>query len=421
MSTDKNLYASLELLICGFLNQYQKQFKLSMPIANDIKDLICKFYQLVTVVIKNGSSSINAGFAGDHNDDKPFRSFPSIVGRPRHQGIMVGNAVKDTYIGTDALNKRGILSLKYPIEHGIITSWNDMENIWESSFKNELIISSKECNVLLTEKPHNPKINREKMTQIMFEKFGVNGLYIAIDAMLSLYATGRLTGIVMNCGDGISHTVPVYEGYVLQDAVYRMDTGGRDITMYLMRLLNDERGYSFTTSAEREIVKDIKEKLCYVAYDYEAEGKWKLRETSCDIFKNYELPDGQVITIGEERFRCMEILFKPWLRGFSACGIHKLLYDSVMKCEKDLRRDMYTNIVLSGGCCHAPGMDVRITTEMTSLAPASIRVKVSAPYGKNLSWIGGSMFASQEMFGDLMITVQEYNAIGPSIVHRKCF
>lgn len=365
------------------------------------------------VVIDNGSGIIKAGFAGDQI---PKINFSSYIGRPKHVRVMAGALEGDIFMGPKAEEHRGLLSIRYPMEHGIVTDWNDMERLWHYIYsKDQLQTIPEEHPVLLTEAPLNPRRNREKAAEIFFETFNVPALFISMQAVLSLYATGRTTGVVLDSGDGVTHAVPIYEGFAMPHSIIRTDIAGRDVTRYLRLLLRKE-GYNFHTSAELEIVRTIKERACYLSINPHREETVETEKAS------YLLPDGTSFDIGPARFRAPELLFKPELIGEEYEGIHEVLTYAVMKSDMDLRKILYGNIVLSGGSTLFKGFGDRFLGEIKKLAPKEIKIKISAPQERLYStWQGGSILASLDTFRKMWISKREYDEGGVRAVHRKTF
>lgn len=370
------------------------------------------------VVIDNGSGTIKAGFAGD---ERPKCLFNTFVGRPKHTKVMVGAVEGDQFIGNRADELKGLLKLQHPMEHGIVNNWSDMEHIWTHLYS-ELKIQTEEHPVLLTEAPINPRKNREKAAEIFFETFNVPALFISMQAVLSLYASGRTTGIVLDSGDGVTHTVPVYEGFALPNSIMRIDLAGRDITEHLQTLLR-RSGYAFTTTAEKEVVRTIKETACYVAFDPAKEEELlEPDKSSKPVQLSYKLPDGNTIELGPERFRAPEPLFRPDILGEEFLGIHECVVTSIKKADLDLRKTLYSNIVLSGGSTLFPGFGDRLLHEVKRLAPKEVKIKISAPPERKYStWIGGSILASLDTFRKMWISHDEYDEDGANVVHRKTF
>lgn len=363
------------------------------------------------LVIDNGTGIMKAGFAGE---ESVKCAFPSYVGRPKHKKVMAGAAEGECFIGSRAEDLRGILTLRYPMSHGIVEDWNDMELIWRYIFA-EMRVNSEEHPVLLTEAALNPRKSREKAAEIFFETFGCPALFISAQAILSLYASGRTTGVVLDSGDGVTHAVPVYEGFALPHAVMRADIAGRDVTEHLMLQLR-RTGNVFHTSAEREVVRTIKEQECYVALEPQKEEQ----EHDAGELCPFRLPDGTEISLGAERFRSPEILFKPAIVGMEYPGIHELLAKSIQRADLDLRMTLFSQIVLSGGSTMFRGFGERLLSEIRRLAPRDIRIRISAPPERKFStWMGGSMLANLGTFKKMWMSKEEYEEEGPALLHRN--
>jgi len=370
------------------------------------------------VVLDNGSGMVKAGFAGE---DAPQCVFPAIVGRPRPGTVTIqGGGSKTEYIGDEAIKLMGVLNLNYPIAAGIVESWEDMEKVWHHAFYNELRIAPNEAKgVLLTEAPRNPKQNREKMVQLMFETFEVKNIYVAIQAVMSLYSAGRTTGLVVDAGDGVSHTVPVFEGFSLPHAVEKMEIAGRVLTQYMQRLLIGV-GESFTSAAEIQIVRDIKEKHAYVAQNYAEEKEAALKSAEHDI--QYTLPDKRVMLLpATVRMGCPELLFDPTLDGMNCMSLPDLAWSSVQKADIDVRKELCKNIIMSGGSTMYEGIADRLKQELVNRAPAGAEIRIVASADRKYAvWKGGSTLASLSTFHSSWVTAEDYQEHGAAVIHRRC-
>ena len=333
------------------------------------------------IVIDNGSSSIKCGFSGE---EAPKSIFTNVISP-----------------STDKVGDESLEDNVSPIEHGIITNFDLMEKIWDHTFSRELKVPQEERNILTSDSALSPKINREKMTQIMFEKFNVQGLFICIRPILSMYCVGKTSALVLESGDDVTQTVPINEGYYFPYSITKSNLGGKMVTNFLMEKLKKNNDENLLSEIKKNS-KIIKEKLCRVSLNYEDELK---DENSNEI--KYKL-----------------LLFEPNLIGLEIPGIHMQMYNSIMKCENDLRKELYSNIILAGGNTLLNDFHERIHQEAECLAPSNIlpKLKVIAQNErKYTAWIGGALIAGLQIFQNNWVSHSDYQESGPQIIHRKCF
>jgi len=379
------------------------------------------------VVCDNGTGFVKCGYAGSNF---PAHIFPSLVGRPvlRSKTKIGDIEIKDLMVGEDASKLRSMLEVNYPMDNGIVRNWDDMEHVWDHTFNEKLKLDTKHAKVLLTEPPLNPKRNREMMIQKMFEKYEFDGVYIAVQAVLTLYAQGLLTGVVIDSGDGVTHIVPVYEGFALPHLTRRLNIAGRDITKYLIKLLL-LRGYAFNASADFETVRIMKEKLCYVGYDVQIEQQ--LANETTVLVENYELPDGRVIKVGGERFGAPEALFQPHLIDVEGMGVGEMLFDCIQKADIDTRAEFYKHIVLSGGTTMYPGLPSRLERELKQLylervlkgdekALNKFKIRIEdPPRRKHMVFLGGAVLADIiKNKEEVWISKKEYDEMGVKCLEK---
>lgn len=368
------------------------------------------------IVLDNGSGSIKAGFSGN---ERPRVHFRSMVGRNKYVRVMPGGVFSgsEVFMGAKCEEHRGSLILNYPIEHGMIKNWHDMETIWGYMYSSEqLRINPAEHPVLITEPPLNPLSSKMKTSEIFFESFNAPALYFGVQSILSLYASGRTTGVVLDCGDGVTQCVPVYEGFALPHAISRIDLAGSDITSYLQLLLRKSSGKNFVSTSELEILREIKESKCYIA----TESTFKKNEGPPRC--SYLLPDGAVLDMSSELSQSPEVLFRPYLIGSESPSVQDALVNSIMRADMDLRKTLFSQIVLSGGSTLLPGFGDRLLFELRRhiSTPKETKIRMAAPPDRLFTtWIGGSILSSLSTFKNMWISRRDFLEQGDRIIRAR--
>ena len=358
----------------------------------------------LTVVLDIGQFSTKAGYAGE---DMPTQIFFTIVGKPKYRQIdyeYADNKQDEYYVG-DEIQSIGLYKIFYPINKGIIQDWLSFEKIIDYIFYN-LRVDPSLVNVLFAVHPLFPYGDIKRLFELFLENYQCNAFYPVLDSMLTLYAGGFQTGLVVEIGDSITRIVPIYEGYKIDHAVRILEIGGRTLTKYMEKILG-ERGFSADSSIRKELVRALKEKACFVSLDYKEDLK-----RAEQYEKEYSLPDGSTISLSKERFAVPELFFNPTLELEENSLIEGIM-DVIDMCDVDIRADLLNNIFLSGGSSMFPNFKSRMYQELEfELARRKKKnqvIKIIAPRERVFSvWVGGSILASIPEFQSNWVTRAKY-------------
>ena len=370
------------------------------------------------VVLDIGSYEVRAGFAGD---DAPRAVFPTVIGEPRKAGTrggMLGVHNRSNFVGDEAITKRGVLNLRYPVKNGIIENFDDWSQLVHHTLYNELRVSPEEKAVVFPVSCWSPDVQEQKIAQILFEEFGVLGVAGVNSQALTTYASGRGCALAVEIGHGLTQIGAIYEGRYITESAYRGTVAGAAINDYLARMTLEqisERGLD-VAGLQLEI-DQLKRSTCYTPLIYDTE-MVEFAESSAKCIE-HGFSDGSTIRLGSERIRAPELLFKPGLMAIEELPLSHLIFRAIMKSPMDVRKDLFGNIVLSGGCSLIPGLSERLQAELFALVTPTTRVKVIAPPERRYSnWIGGSIYGSLSSAQATFFSKEEYDEVGPSGIHQ---
>lgn len=368
------------------------------------------------VVIDLGTALTKAGFAGTPT---PTSIIPTAVARPTLPRALppTGPSPPLPLVGAAMLPLSGVVRVTHPLRRGVVDAPADLTALLSHVLESELRVSAGAHPVLVTENAGAPRRNREWLAEVFFETFQVPSLYVSVPSVLALYASGRTTGVVLDVGHGVTTAVPVAHGHVSKHAMVRVDLGGQDVADRLTSMLREGGSSLLTSSSERDAVRRIKERVCGVARSVkEEEGRWRKGEEKPTAF---ELPDGNVVEVGAERFRAPEILFQPTLDGLEYPGAAEAVHEAVQGMDGAVQKQLYGAVVLAGGTSKLRGFGQRLADELRPLPPPATKIRVHAPPDRLVSaFTGGTMLASLSTFRSMAFTASDYFEQGESIVHR---
>jgi len=363
-----------------------------------------------TAVLDSGAGTIKIGIAGE---EVPSVVVPNIIGAPKDSKL-----ISSACIGDDALLNRSLLNFSYPILSQTYVNWDELENVWKHAFTMRSIDPHLHP-LLVTAQSLVGKSQKEKLIEILFEKFEVPATYLSNAAMCALYSLGKTTGVVVDCGELLTTVTPVYEGFVLLKGVSRTTFGGRDLVDYLIKILAEKPSNITIPLNQRESAREIKERFGRMSFDYKADLNAPTGE------KEYTFPDGkQTIKIGNQQFRCSEPIFQPSLLGDEHKAdhpLHQLIYSGIMKCAINTRKELYENVFGIGGTSMFPMFEERLTKELKSVVPPTINLKVKSPPERKYSvWSGSSILGTLGALQKMWIQKEHYDETGADVVHKKC-
>lgn len=360
----------------------------------------------VHIVIDNGSDSCKAGFNGEN---APRVAVPSVVGKMKDKTLNLIADPDKNYIGREALYNASCLDLSSPFRNGLIHDFDKMEKIWANIFYDSLKVKPEAHNVFLTESLHSHNKEREKVAEIMFEKFSVFNIHIEPQSLMSLYSTTKTSGLIIDSGEANTHVVPIFDGYIIPQGIKTFPIAGKVLTESLLQNIKDQLRQK-NVANESMVCKKIKEKYLELIADGNPEKK------------QIELPDGSTIDIKDEIHNVPEAIFRPDLVGYDIPGLHHMVIESVRSTDVFLRKELLGNMVISGGNTLIKKFPERLKSELSAITKQEEinSFKITAQDERMYaSWIGSSVVCSISTFQQMWISKNDYEEIGSQIIHRK--